>query len=146
MSNIKLTKKNNDGSYDYGEMLFESLDLYGGDHVRRTLEIAPGIAEQSAKYVKFSISSRKDGGSYKFIPERDGSYFLISNQHKGLKFYLESKTGVKYTPDKYGVISITNLLVTPIDVVINLVAEQYAITDMSKEIVIDDIDIEIWAA
>lgn len=146
MNNIKLTKKNNDGSYDYGDLLFDAVDLYGGDHVRRTIEISPAIAEQSLKYVKFSIAFKNNGSSYKFTPEKDGSYYLVNSQQKGFKFYLENSKGVKYTPDKNGIISIAQLLVAPVDVVINLIVEQYAVTDMNKEVVLDDIEIEIWAS
>ena len=145
MQNIRITKKNNDGSYDYSDYLFDSVDLYGGDHVSRIIELAPAIADKPARYVKFSLVSKQEDDTHKFKPLKNDSYYLENIFHNGLKFYLEDKNGVKYTPDKNGIINIANNLIQPIDVVIHLIADQYSIMDFNKNTVIENINIEIWS-
>lgn len=145
MQNIRITKKNNDGSYDFSDYLFDSVDLYGGDHVSRIIELAPAMSEKPARYVKFSLVSRQEEETYTFKPVKTDSYYLENPYHKGIKFYLEDKNGIKYVPDKNGIINIVNNLIQPIDVVLHLMAEQYSIVDFNKEVVIENINIEIWS-
>lgn len=146
MNNIRLTKKNEDGSPDTGEMLFKTLDLYGGDHQSRILEIAPGEAVQEVKYVYFGVSLNDVNGKVAFTPEKEGSYFLVNSTYKNIKFYLEHKNGYKFYPDKNGLIKITDLLIKPMDVVFHVVAEKYSTSRLTEEKVFEEIEISVSGA
>jgi hypothetical protein len=146
LNNIRITKKNNDGSYDDGELLFKTIDLYGGDHQSRILEIAPGVNEQEVQYVYFGISLNDINGKISFTPEKEGSYNLVSATYKNIKFYLEQKNGSKFYPDKNGLIKITDLLIKPLDVVLHVIAEKYSSDRISEEKVFDEIELAVWGA
>ncbi|MGL4449586.1 MAG: hypothetical protein ACRCTZ_00170 [Sarcina sp.] len=146
MNNIRLTKKNEDGSYDYGELLFKTIDLYGGDHKSRILEIAPGVNEQEVENVYFGLTLNETGGRVPFTPEKEGSYYLANSVYKNIKFYLETKSGIKLYPDKNGLIKITKTLIKPMDVILHVVAEKFATNRLTEEAVFDQIDIEISAS
>ncbi|MGL6098862.1 MAG: hypothetical protein ACRC0G_04470 [Fusobacteriaceae bacterium] len=146
MNNIRLTKKNDDGSYDDGELLFKTIDLYGGDHQTRTLEIAPGVNVQEVKYVYFGIALNDTNGKIAFTPEKEGSHLLTNSAYKNIKFYLEHKSGYKFYPDKNGLIKITDLLIKPMDVVIHVIAEKYTANRLTEENVFDEIEIEVSGA
>lgn len=146
MSNIRLTKKNSDGSYDNGELLFKTIDLYGGDHQSRILEIAPGVNEQEVNNVYFGLSLNDANGKVPFTPDKEGSYLLSNPVYKNVKFYLELKSGQKLFPDKNGLIKVTKVLIKPIDVVLHVVAEKFTTNRLTEELIFDEIDIEISAA
>lgn len=146
MSNIRLTMKNQDGSYDNGELLFTSIDLYGGDHQSRILEIAPGINEQEVKNVYFGMSLNDANGKVPFTPDKEGGYFLVNSVYKNVKFYLETKAGQKLFPDKNGLIKVTKTLIKPMDVVLHVVAEKFTAKRLTEEHVFDEIEIEVSAA
>lgn len=146
MENIRLTKKNADGSYDYGELLFKTVDLYGGDHQSRVLEIAPGVNEQEVKNVYFGLALNDTGGKVSFTPEKEGGYNLTNSVYKNIKFYLEHSSGHKLYPDKNGLIKITDILIKPIDVILHVIADKFAVNRLTEERVFDQIEIEIFAA
>lgn len=146
MNNIRMQKKNDDGSYDDGEMLFKTVDLYGGDHQSRILEIAPAENVQEVKYVYFGVSLNDVNGKIAFTPEKEGSYLLVNSTYKNMKFYLEQKNGHKYYPDKNGLIKITDLLIRPIDVVFHVIAEKYSTNSLTEEKVFEEIEISVSGA
>lgn len=146
VNNIRLLKKNEDGSYDNSDKLFKQIDVYGGDHQKRILEISPGINEQQIKHVYFSLELVSTDGNVTFVPEREGSYYLTNSLYKNIKFYLEHKSGHKLYPDKKGMIKITDLLIKPMDVVLHVEVEQYAMPRITEGIIFDDIEIVLNAA
>lgn len=145
MDNIIIKKKNEDGSYDSGDFLFNAVDLYDGDHVQRILELSPQLGKIVVN-VKFEIRSVIDNNQYSFIPEKSGSYYLVNSQHPGIKFYLTDVNKVKYFPDSNGKISITNSLSSSMDVVLHMIAEPYTVKDLNKDIVIEDISLAFWSS
>lgn len=145
MQNVRLNKKNEDGSYDNGEFLFNSIDFYGGDIKRRILEVAPGINKEQVQYVKFLIALKNENGSVPFVPEKEGSYLLVNELYKNVSFYLEHKSGNKLIPDKKGVINITNLLIQPMDIVLYVKVEPFTTSRLDDEIVMEDLEIQIYS-
>jgi hypothetical protein len=145
MNNIIIKKKNDDGTYDNNEYLFNSVDLYEGDHVNRILEISPQLGKMVTN-VKFEIRSISNNNQYSFLPEKENSYYLVDPQHKGIKFYLTDTNKVKYLPDRNGKISISNTLSSPKEVVLHMIAEKYTIQDFNKDVVMDDMNIVFWSS
>jgi hypothetical protein len=145
MGAITLTKKNTDGSYDYGDKLFDSIDPYDGDHVYRTIEIKPTVSENAVKYVKFRLITEKEGDVYIFKPSKTKSHILESTQYSGFSFYLEDINGIKYIPDTNGIISLSNVMSSPIEVVLHLIVDKYAVEDLDKTIILEDVFVEIWS-
>lgn len=145
VNGVKITKKNQDGSYDYSETMFDAVDAYSGDHVYRTIELAPAIPGKQPKYVKFSLNTFKDNSLYTMKPIKENSYQVASEYYKGFSFYLESASGVKFMPDKNGIISITNILTTPLNVTLHMIVEQYAVQDIEQKTFLDDVSIRVWS-
>jgi hypothetical protein len=145
MGVLTLTKKNEDGSYDYSEQLFDAIDPYDGDHVYKTIEIKPTVSETAAKYVKFRLVTEKEGDVYIFKPTQSKSHLLASSQYNGFKFYLEDINGIKYIPDTNGIISLVNTLTSPMDIVLHLIAEKYAVEDLEQELLLEDVFVEVWS-
>ncbi|MGL5315210.1 MAG: hypothetical protein ACRCX2_19675 [Paraclostridium sp.] len=146
MNNIRMTKKNEDGSYDDGPLIFKTLDLYGGDHQTRILEIAPGVNEQEVKFVYFGISLSDINGQVSFTPEKEGSHMLVNSVYKNIKFYVEHSNGHKLYPDKNGLIKLTEALVKPMDIILHVIAEKYSTNRISEEKVFEEIEISVWGA
>lgn len=145
MNNINIRKKNNDGTYDDGEFLFTNVDLYNGCYINRILELSP-ISNRQENNVKISIRSVIGDREYNFKPEEDGSYYLVDINNPGIKFYFTDKNQIKYLPDKNGIISLVNVLTIPMDIIIHMIAEKYTITELDKNIIIDDIDLVVWSS
>lgn len=145
MNNINIRKKNEDGSYDNGDFLFKNVDLYDGCYVYRTLEISPSLNKQEYN-LKLSLRSVVDEFEYQFKPSSDNDYYLVDDNHPGMKFYFTDKNKVKYLPDKNGIISLINVLSAPIDIEIHMIADRYTVNNIDEYIVLDDINIIIWSS
>lgn len=143
--NINIRKKNEDGSYDNGEYLFNAVDLYDGCSVNRILEISPATSK-SEKNIKFSMRTVIGDNEYNFLPDKHNKYNLVDMNHPGLSFFLTDKNKIKYLPDKNGIISITNVLSGPMELILHMEAKKYTITDLNKNIVMDDMNIIIWSS
>lgn len=143
--NLSIIKKNQDGTYCYEEEMFEGVDLYEGDHVFRTFEIAPKDMTRAVRKVKIKLKAEKNGNSYSFVPSTEDSYILESKSHPGIRFYLENSNGIKLYPDSKGTVNIIDILQSPIDVTIHLIADKFTVTDFEKKTVIDDLSLEMWS-
>lgn len=142
MSYINIKKKELDGSYSRSPYLFDSVDLYNGDTVKSILELSP--ATNSVKNVKLSIVCNRNGVDYEFKPKDDDSYELYTDRYKGMTIWFADKNGIKFKPDKNGILSITNLLAIPLDIQIWLRAEKYTIEKMNESVVLDDLSLITW--
>ncbi len=143
MEKINLRKKNNDGSYSTNEYLFDAVDLYNGDVVKSILELSP--TNNPVKNVKFSLSCKRDNIEYELKPLDEESYELVTDRYKGMSIWFTDKNGVKFKPDKNGVVSITNLLAIPLDIQIWLRAEKYTVEKLNETIVLDDLNLKVWS-
>lgn len=144
INKINIRKKNDDGTYDDGDFLFKNVDLYNGCFVKRILEISPSNREEYN--VKVSLRSIENELEYDFKPENEYSYYLVNSKHQGMKFYITDKNGVKYLPDKNGIISLVNVLSTPLEIVINLIADKYTVSKIDDYVIFDDINILFWSS
>lgn len=142
MKNIILKKKNSDGSYDNGPYLFDGIDLYHGDNVSKILELSP--AGNSVKNVKISLVVKRNEIEYEFLPEEEDSYYLVNDKYPGMKIHFEDKNGIKFKPDKNGVLSITNVLAVPLDISIHVRAAKFTVKKISETLVLDDIELLLW--
>ena len=61
-----------------------------------------------------------------------------------MTIWFADKNGVKFKPDKNGVISVTNLLAIPLDIQIWLKAEKYTVEKMNESVVLDDLALITW--
>ena len=145
MNNIILRKKNDDGSYDNGDFLFNNVDLYDGCCVNKILEISPNLNRKEYN-IKLSLRSVIGEYEYQFKPSEEDGYYLVEDNHPGLKFYFTDKNKVKYLPDKNGVISLINVLSMPLDIIIHMIADKYTVSDIDEYIVLDDINLIIWSS
>ncbi len=145
MNNIILRKKNDDGSYDNGDFLFNNVDLYDGCYVNKILEISPNLNRKEYN-IKLSLRSVIGEYEYQFKPSEEDGYYLVEDNHPGLKFYFTDKNKVKYLPDKNGVISLINVLSMPLDIIIHMIADKYTVSDIDEYIVLDDINLIIWSS
>lgn len=142
MEKIEIRKKNNDGSYSTSPYLFDAVDLYNGDVVKSIIEISP--IGNTVKNVKFTLSCLKDGIEYDLEPVNEDSYELVTDRYKGMSIWFADKNGIKFKPDKNGVVSITNTLAVPIDLQIWLRAEKYTVEKLNETIVLDDFNLKVW--
>ena len=139
-----ISKKNEDGSYDTGEYLFDGIDLYHGDNVNKKLEIAP--VGTPAKNVKLQLVCTRDNIEYEFKPNEDeDDYHLKSDRYPGLTIHFEDINGVKYKPDKNGVINFIKVLTMPIDFFIFVKAEPFTSKKISETNILDDINLIVWS-
>ena len=145
MNNIILRKKNDDGSYDNGDFLFNNVDLYDGCYVNKILEISPNLNRKEYN-IKLSLRSVIGEYEYQFKPSEEDGYYLVEDNHPGLKFYFTDKNKVKYLPDKNGVISLINVLSMPLDIIIHMIADKYTVSDIDEYIVLDDINLIPWSS
>jgi hypothetical protein len=145
LNNIILRKKNDDGSYDNGDFLFNNVDLYDGCYVNKILEISPNLNRKEYN-IKLSLRSVIGEYEYQFKPSEEDGYYLVEDNHPGLKFYFTDKNKVKYLPDKNGVISLINVLSMPLDIIIHMIADKYTVSDIDEYIVLDDINLIIWSS
>lgn len=145
MNNIILRKKNDDGSYDNGDFLFNNVDLYDGCYVNKILEISPNLNRKEYN-IKLSLRSVIGEYEYQFKPSEEDGYYLVEDNHPGLKFYFTDKNKVKYLPDKNGVISLINVLSMPLDIIIHMIADKYTVSDIDEYVVLDDINLIIWSS
>ena len=145
MNNIILRKKNDDGSYDNGDFLFNNVDLYDGCYVNKILEISPNLNRKEYN-IKLSLRSVIGEYEYQFKPSEEDGYYLVEDNHPGLKFYFTDKNKVKYLPDKNGVISLITVLSMPLDIIIHMIADKYTVSDIDEYIVLDDINLIIWSS
>ena len=118
-----ISKKNEDGSYDTNEYLFDGIDLYHGDRTNKKLEISPVGAP--VKNVSIQLVCTRDNIEYEFKPEEDNEYNLKC--------------------DKNGVIRIINILTIPLDFFIFVEAEPYTVKKISETNVLDDINLIVWS-
>lgn len=142
MEKINLKRKNNDGSYSTSPYLFDAVDLYNGDVVKTILELSP--INNPVKNVKFSLICKRDNIEYELKPIDDETYELSTDRYKGMSIWFADKNGIKFKPDKNGVISITNLLAVPLDIQIWLRAEKYTVDKLNETIVLDDLNLKVW--
>lgn len=142
MDKINIKRKETDGSYSKSPYLFDGVDLYNGDTVKTILEISP--SNNAVKNVKFSLNCRRNEIDYELKPASEDSYELVTDRYKGMAIWFADKNGIKFKPDKNGVISITNLLATPIDIQIWLKAEKYTVEKLDEAVVLDDLLITAW--
>lgn len=142
MRNISLKRKELDGAYSQSPYLFESVDLYNGDTVKSIIELAP--LNNAVKNVKLTIVCNRNGIDYELKPENDDSYELVTDRYKGMSIWFADKNGVKFKPDKNGVVSITNLLAIPLDIQIWLRADKYTVEKLNETVVLDDLALISW--
>ena len=143
MKKIILKKKNEDGSYDNSPYLFDCIDLYHGDNVAKTLELSP--AGNAVKNVKVSLVVKRNDIDYDFLPEEEDSYYLVNDKYPGMKIHFEDKNGIKFRPDKNGVVSITNVLAVPLDISIHIRASKFTVKKISETLVLDDLELLLWS-
>lgn len=142
LKKVIIKKKNNDGSYDNSPYLFDGIDLYHGDNVSKTLELSP--SGNSVKNVKISLTVIRNDVEYEFVPEEEDSYYLINDKYPGMKIHFEDKNGIKFKPDKNGVISVTNVLAVPLDISIHVRAAKFTVKKISETLVLDDLNMLVW--
>ena len=138
-----ISKKNEDGSYDTSEYLFDGIDLYHGDRTNKKLEISPVGAP--VKNVSIQLVCTRDNIEYEFKPEEDNEYNLKCDRYPGLTIHFEDINGIKYKSDKNGVIRIINILTIPLDFLIFVEAEPYTVKKISETNVLDDINLIVWS-
>lgn len=142
LKKVIIKKKNNDGSYDNSPYLFDGIDLYHGDNVSKILELSP--SGNSVKNVKISLTVIRNDVEYEFVPEEEDSYYLINDKYPGMKIHFEDKNGIKFKPDKNGVISVTNVLAVPLDISIHVRAAKFTVKKISETLVLDDLNMLVW--
>lgn len=142
MKRISLKRKELDGAYSKSPYLFDAVDLYNGDTVKSIIEIAP--VSNAVQNVKISIVCNRNGIDYELKPVDEDSYELHTDRYKGMTIWFADKNGVKFKPDKNGVISVTNLLAIPLDIQIWLKAEKYTVEKLNETVVLDDLTIISW--
>lgn len=142
LKKVIIKKKNNDGSYDNSPYLFDGIDLYHGDNVPKILELSP--SGNSVKNVKISLTVIRNDVEYEFVPEEEDSYYLINDKYPGMKIHFEDKNGIKFKPDKNGVISVTNVLAVPLDISIHVRAAKFTVKKISETLVLDDLNMLVW--
>lgn len=141
---VIVSKKNEDGSYDTGDYLFDGIDLYHGDRVNKKLEISP--IGSPVKNVNIQLVCTRDNIEYEFKPEfEEGEYYLKTDKYPGLTIHFEDINGVKYKADKNGVIRIINVLSSPLDFYIFIEAEPFTVKQISKTTVLDDVSLIVWS-
>lgn len=138
-----ISKKNEDGSYDTSEYLFDGIDLYHGDRTNKKLEISP--VGTPVKNVSIQLVCTRDNIEYEFKPDEDNEYNLKCDKYPGLTIHFEDINGIKYKSDKNGVIRIINILTTPLDFFIFVEAEPYTVKKISETNVLDDINLIVWS-
>lgn len=138
-----ISKKNEDGSYDTSEYLFDGIDLYHGDRTNKKLEISP--VGTPVKNVSIQLVCTRDNIEYEFKPDEDNEYNLKCDRYPGLTIHFEDINGIKYKSDKNGVIRIINILTTPLDFFIFVEAEPYTVKKISETNVLDDINLIVWS-
>jgi len=138
-----ISKKNEDGSYDTSEYLFDGIDLYHGDRTNKKLEISP--VGTPVKNVSIQLVCTRDNIEYEFKPDEDNEYNLKCDRYPGLTVHFEDINGIKYKSDKNGVIRIINILTIPLDFFIFVEAEPYTVKKISETNVLDDINLIVWS-